>query len=398
MYYVAETERLIADGVISRGQADVIESRARATMMTLCVNVVLIVGIFAATLGLVFYLASAVSVAICGGLFLASGLLVLRYAAPLYRMFGNASALIGAGMLIGGTGIELVDKVPDAAGWSMIVIGAVIVCLCTWRFRVVFPHLRFAYGSFLLMGGALHIFGLYFSFSHADISGWPMSLAHFYVFAVILFLGILLDIRLITALSIVPFAQILDTGPHYSTAEYLILPEPTLSILQMSLLVGACLWVANRWPAHISRQAGILMIMACVVANLCFLVGSILGDVVGASWWGPMRSDFDDYVAYSAASDAFRAATFSISEHVYSVSWAVLLALLVVWAALSKRRGLFNTAMTFAGIHAYTQLFESFADEPLAYVIGGLAAIPIAFGLWRLNNVWFQTLDVAGAR
>jgi hypothetical protein len=42
--------------------------------------------------------------------------------------------------------------------------------------------------------------------------------------------------------------------------------------------------------------------------------------------------------------------------------------------------------MTFGGIHAYTQAFETFYDEPLAYVIGGLAAIPLAWGLWRLND------------
>jgi hypothetical protein len=378
MYYVAETEILVTDGVISVGQAEEIKSRARTAMVTLCVNTLLIAGILAATLGLVFYLASALSVAICGGLLIAMGLLILRYSPVLYRMFGNAGALIGAGMLISGIGIELADKIPDTAGLLMIVIGAIIVGLCTWRFMAVLPHLRFAYGSVLLMGGALHIVGIYFSFNHADISGWPMPFVHFYVFAFIVVLGMFLDIRLITALAIVPFAQMLDTGTFYFTAAYVFYsPEPTLSILQMSLLIGACLWAANRWGGHISRQAGILMIFAFVVANLCFLVGSIWGDVVGQIWWRPRLS---------------------ISQHVYAVIWAVLLASLIVWAALSNRRGLFNAGMTFAGIHGYTQMFESFSDEPLAYVIGGLAAIPLAFGLWRLNNVWFQPLDVAGTR
>ena len=58
----------------------------------------------------------------------------------------------------------------------------------------------------------------------------------------------------------------------------------------------------------------------------------------------------------------------------------------------------FQDALTFAGIHAYTQMFESFYDEPLAYVIGGLAAIPLAFGLWRLNNAWFRPLSSASTR
>ena len=78
MYYVAETESLIADGVITETQADEIKSRARGAMVALFVNTLLIAGILAATLGLVFLLASAVSVAVCGGLFLLAGLLILR--------------------------------------------------------------------------------------------------------------------------------------------------------------------------------------------------------------------------------------------------------------------------------------------------------------------------------
>ncbi len=45
-----------------------------------------------------------------------------------------------------------------------------------------------------------------------------------------------------------------------------------------------------------------------------------------------------------------------------------------------------NYVTIFLAIHAYTQFFESFADEPLAYAIGGLVAIPLAWGMWRLNR------------
>ena len=400
MYYVAETERLIADGVITDAQADEIKSRARGAMVALCVNTLLIVGILAASLGLVFFLVSALSVAICGGLFLVGGLLILRYAVPLYRMFGTAGAMIGAGMLISGTGIELVDKQPDIAGWPMMAIGVGIAAFCIWRFSAALPHLRFAYGAVLLMGAALHICGLYYAVSHTDVSGWPMPFVHFYVFAAIAVCGVFLDIRFVTALAIFPFAQMLDTGTYYFTAAYVFYsPEPTFSILQMSVLIGACLWVANRWTGPVARQAGILMIMAFIIANLCFLVASIWGDMPGDSWFAPRSVDFDgDYAAYREARDAYRATAFMISEQVFSVLWAVLLAALVIWSAMTNRRGIFNTAMTFGGIHAYTQMFESFYDEPLAYVIGGLAAIPLAFGLWRLNNAWFKPLDVAGGR
>ena len=96
MYYVADTGKLVADGVIDTEQAHEIQSRARATMVALCVNSLLIGGILAATFGLVFFLGTPLSVAVCGGLFLGVGLLILRYANELYRMFGNASAVIGA--------------------------------------------------------------------------------------------------------------------------------------------------------------------------------------------------------------------------------------------------------------------------------------------------------------
>jgi hypothetical protein len=400
MYYVAQTDKLVADGVINAVQADEIKSRARSAMIALCVNSLLIAGILAATFGLVFLLASAASVAVCGGLFLGAGLLILRKGDALYRMFGNASALIGAGMLIAGTAFELLDKTPDFAGILLAFIGAVLAGLFFWRFRAGFARLRFAYGAVLVMAVAIHVFGVYDIVHEFGLSGWPMPLIHFYVFAAIAALGLTLDLRILTALAIVPFAQMIDTGTYYFTAAYVFYsPESTLSILQMSALIGACLWVAGRAGPALARQAGILMIMAFVVANLCFLVGSIWGDVVGESLWGPDYRDFSgDWDAYRAAADAYRLQVISISEHVYAIVWAVLLGALIVWAALSNRRGMFNAAMTFAGIHAYTQMFESFYDEPLAYVIGGLAAIPLAFGLWQLNNAWFKPLSPASTR
>lgn len=400
MYYVAETDQLIADGIINTDQANAIKSRARGAMVALCVNTLLIAGILAATLGLVFFLADALSVAICGALFVGGGLLVLRFGNVLYRMFGNASVLIGAGMLIVGTAIELVDKVPDLAGASLALIGAAIAGVSLWRFRDGLPHLRFAFGAIMLMGAALHLFAVYYLTRHHGVMGWPMPFVHFYVFVLIVALGVVTDIRLITAFAIVPFAQMLDTGTYYFTAAYVFYsPETTLSILQMAALIGACLWAAKQGGRVIQRQAGVLLIMAFIVANLCFLVGSIWGDVVGESIWGPQYSDFNgDWSARHDALEIYRASALVISEHVYAIVWAVLLAGLAIWAAMRNKRGIFNATMTFAGIHAYTQMFESFYTEPLAYVIGGLAAIPLAFGLWRLNNVWFQEITPASAR
>lgn len=398
MYYVADTGKLVADGVIDTHQAHEIQSRARAAMVALCVNSLLIGGIIAATFGLVFFLGTPLSVAVCGGLFLGGGLLILRYADALYRMFGNASAVIGAGMLIAGSGIEIVDRLRDASGLWLLLLGAGISAMFAWRFIKGYARLRFAYGSALLMGMGMHLVGLYLTADQLDLAGWPMPFVHLYATAVLVSLGALLDIRFITALAIAPFAQMLDTGTGYFHAAYVFYsPESTLSILQLSVLMGLCYWAMQRGNDMVKRQAGVLLIMGFIVANLCALVGSLWGDVVGSHLWGPQGQRWEytgDWTAYWDAVEAFKEQALVISEHVYSLVWAVVLAGLIAFAALKNHRGLFNAGMTFAGIHAYTQMFETFYDEPLAYVIGGLAAIPLAFGLWRLNNVWFKPVRI----
>ncbi|MEM8537458.1 MAG: hypothetical protein AAGF56_06310 [Pseudomonadota bacterium] len=403
MYHVANTDELTADGVISNQQAEEIKARARAAMIALCVNTLLIGGVVAATLGLIFFLADAVSVAVFGGLFLGGGLAILRYGAPLYRMFGNASAVIGAGMLIGGAGIEIADKLPDTSGLWLLATSTLIGALFLWRFTIGQVQLRFAYGAALLMAACMHISGAYVTAEQFALSGWPMPLIHAYVTALLVGLGLRLDVRFITALAIAPFAQMLDTGTYYFHAAYVFYsPESTLSILQMSVLIGLCLWAVTKGGPVIKRQAGVLMIMGFVVANLCFLVGSLWGDVVGSHVWGPTYADFEgDWQAYNVAKDAFAETAFVINEHVYSIVWALALGAVIIWSAFANRRGLFNAGMTMAGIHAYTQMFETFYDEPLAYVIGGLVAIPLAFGLWRLNTVWFgddRDADIAGIK
>jgi hypothetical protein len=105
-----------------------------------------------------------------------------------------------------------------------------------------------------------------------------------------------------------------------------------------------------------------------------------------------------DWTDYRAAIDAWEAQFVEISEHVFTVVWAVLLAAGAFWAGITNRRGLFNAAMTFGAIHAYTQLFETFSDEPLAWAIGGLGAIPLAWGMWRLNAFLAGRDDGNGSR
>ena len=392
MHTIADTKMLVEEGVISQAAARIIEARARNTMVALAINTLLCAGIIFATFGLIFWLADAFAVAVCGVLMAAAGLLTLRYGAALYAMFGNAAALIGSGMLLGGMAIELTDKLPEAAGWVLASVGALVVGGAGYAFVRAKLTTPFVTGAVMLMGGAAHLFGLGFLLKDLAVQGLPISAFWLYAAAIIAALGALTDVRLISALAIVPFAQALDTGTFYFHAAYVFYsPESTLSILQMTALVAVMLWLVYRSNERLGRHARIHVMMAFVVANLCALVGSLWGDVVGETLWGPGVRYWRNGLSYDdwrAAMDAFEASALVIHEHVYSVLWALALAVTAFAAAHLNQRGLFNAAVTFAGIHGYTQMFETFYDEPLAYVIGGLAAIPLAWGMWRLNT-WF---------
>ena len=389
MHAVADTDRLVADGIITQAQAAVIESRARETMVALAINKLLSGGIIAATGGVVLWLQDALAVALTGTLALAAGIAILARGGALYRIFGNAAALIGAGMLIGGSTLKLLTDAPDIAGQTIIVAGGLTALAAALALRRVGPASRFVTGAILLLGIALHLGGIGFYTATHGTGGLAISLLSLYSAALIGLAGWFIDLRLVTALAIVPFAQALDTSTEYFHAAYVFYsPEPTLSILQMALLMGLCYWLTHRFAVRTARHGGILAVMAFIVANLCALVGSLWGDMVGRTLWAPSFTDTTTSDAYDAAMKAFANSTLTISANVYAVLWAVALAAMVLCAGANNRRGLFNTALTFAAIHAYTQVFETFYAEPLAYVIGGLAAIPLAWGMWRLNT-WF---------
>lgn len=393
MPHVVQTEALIAEGILSEAQGAEIARRSRDTMLALIVNIVLCAGIIAASLGFVFWIADAFGVALLGLAFLAAGLATLARAGALYRMLGHAATLIGGGMLIAGAGIEIADKLPDYAHYALLTLGAGIAALSAFAFQKGPQTLRFSLGALGLMGIALHLSGLLYLITQVTDGGAVNVIAALYATALIVGAGIFTNVRAVTALAIVPFAQALETGTAYWHAAYVFYsPESTLTILQMSALIAACLWAMQRYPERIARHAGILSIMAAVVGSLAFLVGTLWGDYVGITFFrdaAPVYADYENYEAYQRARDLYQSGFFHIHEHVYSAAFAIVLIAGAWFAAASNRRGLFNAAVTFLGIHAYTQMFESFSDEPMVYALGGLAAIPLAWGLWRLNTRMF---------
>mgnify|MGYP001821323815 CR=1 FL=1 len=395
MPHVVDTNRLVLDGVIDRAQATEIASRSRETMVAIVANTVLCAGIIAATFGLIFWLADALAVAVAGALFLSVGAAVLAGGNALYRMLGNAATLVGSGMLVAGAGVELVQSWQDIADVTMTLAGMGIAAIAWAVFAKGPAPLGFTSGAILLMGLAMHLFGLAIFFQ--EVTGWAKAGLLGYAALLLGGAGYLIDVRFVTALAIVPFAQMLETGTGYFHAAYFFYsPEATLTILQMAGLTAFAVWVSHKAGDRIGRHAGILAIMATVVGNLAFLVGSLWGDHVGVTLFGgrPVWEAGVEWQAWRSQIEAWEAQFFHISEHVFSAVWAILLAGAAFWAAVGNKRGLFNAAMTFGGIHAYTQLFETMSDEPLAWAIGGLAAIPAAWGMWRLNK-WLVTRQVA---
>ncbi|NKX74280.1 hypothetical protein HGG73_08910 [Rhodobacteraceae bacterium R_SAG3] len=398
MHVIADTDALVADGTLTQDQARVLEARSRDVMVSMAVNAILFCGIIAAIAGFIVWLAEPLAVTVTGALMLAAGLAVLSRGGTTYAIFGNSAVLIGVGMLLGGASVELIDKYEGVAGWVLTPAGLLVTVISLWRWRMGGWSARFVLGTVMMMGLAMHLGGIE-ALVHQYNLGAPLrNLVLLYYAAALGVAGWQLDVRLITATALIPFAQVLETGTAYFHAVYAFYsPEPTLTILQMGLLITVCIWVSSGAMERDARHLRILAVMGFIVANLCALVGSLWGDYVGEHLWGPgrYRSGWADYDSYSAARDAFHATAFRISDLTYSVLWALALVAMIIWSAMRHQRALFNAALTFAAIHFYTQMFESFSDEPLAYVIGGLGAIPLAWGIWRLNH-WMVSRQEQG--
>lgn len=395
MHVIADTSALVEDGIISHEAATEMQARGREAMVSMAINVILFAGILFATFGLIFWLANAVSVAICGAVLLAGGLFILARTSAIYQMLGNAAALIGAGMLIAGLAIELIENYDTIAGWVMLAGGALVTAIAFGRFVAGGLTSAFVQGSIGLMGVALHLAGLAILIMDYNLAGlWP-PLMFLYATAALIGSGWLLDVRLVTALAIVPFAQVLDTGTLYFHAAYVFAsPEPTLSLIQMALAVTAALWIAAFYNERTGRHAQIFATLAFITGNLCALVGSLWGDWIGETIWGVgSRNQYASWDDLEAARDAFQNGAIFISPNFFSVLWALALVAVITLAAKRSNRALFNAGVTFASIHAYTQMFETFADESLAFVIGGFGAVALAWVVWRLNTDWLKPTE-----
>lgn len=394
MHTIADTRRLVADGVISADQAKIIEARARQAMVSLIVNTLLCGGILVALVGIFEILDSPALIAGCGGVGLVLGVLILAYGGEMVRMFGNASVLIGAGILLYGISVELADQYENIAGAVMTVGGIAIMGVTAWALSLKGFSAQFVTGAILLMGVCVHISGLGYFFYTPSLSPLVNSILFLYISAIFVAAGWVTNVRLVTAFAIVPFflmLYILDEARFNMNCVFVI-PEKTLSLVQMSVLFIACIWISGRTNERIARHARTLAFMGFIVANICALSGSICGDIVGDYVWGPgsysvpyYNDRYETVEAWRLARDRFEESALIITSGVYTILWAIALVAFILWSAHKNMRALFNTAMLFAALNAFIQISVVLGDGPFAYIVYGLAAIPLAWGIWRLN-------------
>lgn len=386
MEYLTNTQQLVSDGIITSQQATEIETRSREKMANLAINTILIAGIVTATLGLIAFLASPIAVAIAGLGALALGLILQLRGNENIAIFTNASMLIGAGLLLGGGSFELVAQLEAGAAPFLLFLGAAVGIGFLWAFHFGCLGAPFVTGAITLMGASMFVGGLYLAEPILNAPWVGQSI----VAALAIGLGIKLDVRFITALAIIPLAQLLENGTGYWHAVYVFwAPETTLSILQMALICGICFWLASRTDERYARHFGTLMILSFVMINMNFWVGSLWTDYVGEGVWGPghwRNNSFADWEAFNSARADFRATAWVITDKMAALLWAIFLTICIAFSALRNRRGLLNASLTFAAIHGYTQAFENFGAHPLIFALGGIIAIPLAWGLYRLNR------------
>lgn len=394
MKYLADTDALIRDGVLSPEQATEIARRSREELIALAINIVLFCGILAVIGGTAAYLKDEAQLTGLGAAITLAGAAALIKTTEHYRLLANATAVIGACMLVGGAVAWGVNATESARFAAILGVPIALGAFAVWRAGPA--RLRFLAGWMTFLGVAAHLAGLL-----VEPAGWaPQWLLYHYAGAVLVLCGVALDIRLITSLSMLCFAAALSSRTFYEHGVYAVaVYESTLTILQMAVLALACLWVIGSQPERLGRHATILGRLAFVWMNMAFWIGSLWGDIVGYFLWGPRWSDFsgENYwladnsakAAFQAARDSFLDGATVISSDAYALVWALVVAGTGLWAAMGARRAVFNTAVTFGAIHLYTQYFERLEATPGMVVVAGLIAIALAYGSWRLN-AWLK--------
>jgi hypothetical protein len=167
---------------------------------------------------------------------------------------------------------------------------------------------------------------------------------------------------LLVSLSVLSISSSIGARTGYSHAAYYVgIQEPLVTALLFTVIAIVAYQLSKVLSHDFSRLAIIGSRTAVFVVNMSFWVGSLRG-----------------------ARDAERNVV--VSDHVFTIGWALALLATGIWGASQNRRWVVNTVAVFGGIHFYTQFFEHLGASPGKIVIAGLIAIAGAVALKSWNN------------
>ncbi len=277
--------------------------------------------------------------------------------APKRRTFANVVMIFGA--LAVALAVMMLQPRPDvggALGVAALVGGWALARRADESWKLL--------ASALVIGGALGVsaaaLSLYWS------SGAIMLVIGLFLAAVAFFFRN----SFVGAFAPLALGSWLGSGSGYWHASYSItITQPLVTVLVFSAFAAGLFWLRSRIPAAQEKVVTVMARVSFFLANFGFWIGSLWGDDFRSGRVGP----------------ADQASTFYIPDYAFSIGWALAL-LLCLWIGLhTKRRFISNTALTFLGIHFYTQVFESLGANPLLLLVAGISLIAVAFGLLRFD-------------
>ncbi len=364
MLWLVDIDSAVADKTLGEDAGAELKRRARQSMINYAVNLALFAGVLMVLGGAAAWLEDRRALAALGFGIAVLGAAALVGGGPQIRLVANAAAIIGVTLALGASAQLLLDAFGRPLVLGML-IGAPCVIVGSALRRAAPDKLLVLGGWIFLLGVAIHIAGILMTPAEPDF-GW---LVFSYIATLLIGCGFLLDVRFVTALSIVPLATALSSRALYQHATYgVAIYEPTLTILQMTVVAALAFLVSAHYPERVARHARILGHLAIIWINMAFWIGSLWGDDVGSHLWHPHKPFL------------------VIGDGVFSVVWAAVILALGAWGAMTSRRAVLNIAVTFGAIHFYTQYFEHLQATPAAFVFAGVIAILGGWALWTYNR------------
>ena len=254
------------------------------------------------------------------------------------------AAILGAALMAAGIAMSM-SRRPD---WSL--LASICILLAA-----------------LLGGAGLILLTQGFKSAYADAGTPVMSLDAAELLVAVLFAVCAVPARsaMLACLTVLLLFAVLGNTAGYEHAFYeLEVRQPLLTVLVFSALALAAHAASRVVAPGYERLLTAVARTALFLVNLGFWVGSLWGN----GTWGPLRE-------------------IVIPDWAFSVVWAAALLAVGVWAGLAGRRWVLNLVAVFAGIHFYTQAFETLGYTPLTVLVGGLVLLGMALALWRFNRV-----------